>query len=66
MRGDAEEAGNDVEYIGKGVSGGELNDGTEGRYNNNVPWVGRNCSFDGNGLMSQGAANDMVEGGGVD
>ena len=25
MGGDAEEAGNDVEYIGEGVSGGELN-----------------------------------------
>ena len=66
MGGDAEEAGNDVEYIGEGVSGGELNDGTEGRYNNNVPWAGRNCLFDGNGLMSQGAANNTVEGSGVD
>lgn len=63
--GDAEEAGEDVEYEGEGVSGGELNEGNEGTY---CALGGEyRCSLDGDGVRPQaGAANGMAEGGGVD
>jgi len=49
--GDADEAGDDVEYKGEGVSGGELNEGSEGTY----CALGREycCSLDNDRLMRQ-------------
>ena len=63
--GDADEAGDDVEYEGEGVSGGELNEGNEGNEGTYCALEGEyHCSLDGDGVRPQvGAANGKAEGG---
>ena len=54
--GEAEKVGDDVEYVGEGVSGGELKAGIEGR---------RYCVLDGKGLMPHWVmGKGIVEGSG--